>query len=261
MKKKMRMLFFCMLTAVSVFGCGNQHRVNKQVTQDSVEITEKKQYFQKVGIPDSMTDQLDDQQIHYLSARLHENEGPLYGGLCGKVQIDGGTGCALYFLDIKNDIVQGMIIETMCIPEDITAFHSEASSSFAWDEDHYVYTGKFRHESGGVQNRKYEVFEEGDNIFQNEHSEIKWTGMLSNPDNNIAVTKVYDNAEIHLKPAEVMRYESGKDYGKELSFHYEMEDRQNMVLKTVVICIMIFVIFVGICWQNRLGPKNYEMDS
>lgn len=261
MKKKLKVLFFSLLTVACLTGCEKQNQVDIDFAQNKTEVAGKLKYFQELGIPENMTAKLDEQQIGYLSDRLHQNEGPVYGGICHKTVHEGGTGYSMCFLKVRNKEVQEVIIETMSIPEDITAFHSESVSTFTWDKDKYLYTGEFRHESGGIQNRKYEVFEEGDNIFQEEKTDIKWSGVLSNPDNNLSVTKVYDNAEIHLRPVKTLVYREGEDYGTGFTYEYRLKDGENMLLKSIVICIMVLIIFVGICWQNRMGPKNYEEET
>lgn len=258
MKKIIKVLFFSLLTAACLAGCGKQSRVDSGSTQNIAELTGRLEYFRKAGIPENLTAKLDEQQIDYLSARLHLNENLVYGGICHKTVHEGGTGYSMCFLKVRNKEVQEIVIETLSIPEDITAFHSESSGTFAWDKDKYAYTGEFRHESGGIQNRKYEVFEEGDNIFQGDESEIKWSGMLNNPDNNLSVTKVYDNAEIHLRPVKTLVYREGEDYGAGFSYEYTLKDGENMLLKSAVICMMVLIIFIGICWQNQMGPKVYE---
>ncbi len=256
--KKLKVLFFSLLTVACLAGCGSQRQAEADSTQNKTGQSDKLAYFRKAGIPENLTAKLDEQQMDYLSSRLHLNEGPVYGGICQKTVHEGATGYAMCFLKVRNKEVQEIIIETMSNPEDLTAFASESSSTFAWDQNKYVYNGEFRHESGGIQNRKYEIFEEGDHIFQEEESAVKWSGMLNNPDNNLSVTKVYDNAEIHLKPVKTLVYREGENYGAGFSYEYELKDGENMLLKSVVICIMVLIIFIGICWQNLMKPKNYE---
>lgn len=261
MEKRMKVLFFCMFAAICLAGCGRQNQSVQTKEQSLAETEDKKQFFRNSGMPEDVIEQLDDQQIIYLSARLHQNEDPVYGGLCGNTADGKQNVRALYFLKVLNEEVQEVVIETMSMPGNLTAFDSESVSSFSWEEEEYIYTGEFFHESGGEQNRKYEIFEEGDTAAQIGKNKLQWSGLLGNPNNNLSVTSVYDNAEIHLKPSQMLPYVNGRNYGASFSYDYSMKDGENMVLKSAVICIMVLVIFVGICWQNQMGPKEYEEEE